>query len=71
MTEMRARLREAIAALNRLEEVWDEDQVQNYPSYLPSFPELIHDLSDILEPDGEAARSQLRLLGPDDWAGSV
>ena len=49
MTEMEARLKEAIAALQALADVWDEEQVHAYPPYLPSFDEFVHDLSGMLE----------------------
>ena len=48
-TEMEARLKEAIAALQALADAWDEEQVQAYPPYLPSFDEFIRDLSGMLE----------------------
>ena len=48
-TEMEARLKEAIAALQALVDAWDEEQVQAYPPYLPSFDEFIHDLDGMLE----------------------
>ena len=48
-TEMEARLKEAIAALQALSDAWDEEQVHAYPFYLPSFDEFIHDLGGMLE----------------------
>ena len=65
MTEMQARLREAVAALNRLEEAWDEEQVQNYPPYLPSFNDFIRDLDRMLDPpEAERPRSARGHLFP-------
>ena len=49
MTEMEARLKEAIAALQALADAWDEEQVQAYPPYLPSFDEFVNDLGGMLE----------------------
>ena len=48
-TEMEARLKEAVAALQALSDAWDEEQVYSYPSYLPSFDEFVYDLSGMLE----------------------
>ena len=42
--------RNFISAGYELMEAWNEHEVRNYPSYLPSFDEFIFNFEDLMEP---------------------
>lgn len=48
---MKKELREFIKAGNELREAWDNDEVENYPDYLPSFDEFLVEFSRVLGGD--------------------
>jgi len=56
MIDMQTALQNVYNANIALLEVWDEDQVKQYPSYLPSFDEFIVDLMALLEEPDSGVR---------------
>ncbi len=42
-TKMQKEFKKTISALYDLKEAWNEDEVKNYPQYMPSFDEFIDD----------------------------
>jgi len=40
---------QVISLMLTLSDVWNEEEVKNYPSYLPSFDEFIVDFKKLLE----------------------
>ena len=39
----------ALYALQRLRDTWDEEEVRQYPKYLPSFDQFVEDFRKMLE----------------------
>ena len=46
---MREALQKFLEAGGQLLNEWDEEQVKNYPAYLPSFDEFLADFADLIE----------------------
>jgi len=51
--EMQEQLKKVISEMQALSEIWDENQIKQYPAYLPDFDEFIIDLARMLSEEGE------------------
>ena len=52
MTEMRKAHDKVIEAMQELSTVWNEEEVERYPVYLPSFDDFCNEFSYLLDKGG-------------------
>ncbi len=52
MTEMQSAHTKVIEAMEKLSSVWNEEEVERYPSYLPSFDDFSNEFSYLLNKGG-------------------
>jgi len=48
-SEFKEQLKKTVHEMNKLAEVWNEEEVKQYPKYLPSFDEFVNEFRELIE----------------------